>query len=457
MISILDLAASTGNAHVVRSIEIVLHYQSSMLPGLRKIVEAMRAVTAVWSWIRVLRFEFLQKTVSINWSTDNNTDYAQDAAVASAALAGLFPRIDDLTFLDVDKHPAARLLYENLASCYTGQLQDLYTTLSFALPSGRSFSVMKTMVVESKYTHGHQIPLMDINEIECLRLIKWPVNQTWAELCPNHEVSPVIVFPKLRVAHFQYSHLHMENGVVVHQPDGHPWTLSFPKLRMALIYCPSDICPVLDYAVFPAEMDKIEFSGTPAMIRSIAEMKLPKLQRLVIGIQDDVGVDSDVYSTIKRIMANVQATRVRGLSINKDDVFITPEHVTGMDITSLAISSPTSITTMIALLKAVPGLQHLSIDNISLDGLPSDNLVPDPCDHLPVEPFDTRITRLLYTFKSSQFPPDRMVAAIKYLLLRIPTLEKFYGGEAPRFEIRDFALEYAPWYPHLATIRLVFY
>ncbi|KAJ2708154.1 hypothetical protein H4R19_004834 [Coemansia spiralis] len=101
-----------------------------------------------------------------------------------------------------------------------------------------------------------------------------------------------------------------------------------------------------------------------------------------------------------------------------------------------------------------PHLVSLAVEDLRVANIQTDLSIPAGAEHEPVEPLDTRITKLDVSIGFGPQPLQLAAAMVTYLLLRIPTLRQLKTFKVPQESIRDFVNEYVQWYPHLAHVEL---
>ncbi|KAJ2782206.1 hypothetical protein H4R18_002415 [Coemansia javaensis] len=133
-------------------------------------------------------------------------------------------------------------------------------------------------------------------------------------------------------------------------------------------------------------------------------------------------------------------------------VQVPPESVTCLSLTRLMIAAPTSLDAMLELIRKLPNLTSLGLWKLALNEIQADISVPEPGENCVVEPLDTKLKSLGINVNQNEPSWEMIVPVVKYLLLWIPTLEKFRAMHAPKKPIMDFVGEYLAWYPHLEGI-----
>ncbi|KAJ1717862.1 hypothetical protein LPJ61_007105 [Coemansia biformis] len=108
---------------------------------------------------------------------------------------------------------------------------------------------------------------------------------------------------------------------------------------------------------------------------------------------------------------------------------------------------------MFEFIQQLPNLVGLIFHALDMDNVQTDISVPGAGDHATIEPYDTKLTGMAINYKEDKHSPDLAAAIAKHLLLKIPTLTKFFAYQTPVQPVLDFAETYSQQYPHLSSIK----
>ncbi|KAJ2688137.1 hypothetical protein H4R19_006587, partial [Coemansia spiralis] len=269
--------------------------------------------------------------------------------------------------------------------------------------------------------------------------------------------SRLIEFTKLKRLFVGYNRIYEENGVAVRHRDGHPWELRFPSMEELSVHCVQDICPLLEYAVLPPHMESISIDIKSATFQQLADVVLPATKRLSLSISLGSDGDPSGLPTINRLLESAHGSESLELNINDDQLPVVPESITCTTLTHLLISGPTSVDTMLALIKRLPNLTGLRFHNLDLSDVQTDISVPEAGEDANVEPLSTSLRGLAINYDWEQHSPDMALAVAKYVLLKLPTMTKLLATQTPKDPVLEFVKAYAPRYPHLDGIKLRLY
>ncbi|KAJ1721603.1 hypothetical protein LPJ61_006022 [Coemansia biformis] len=88
-----------------------------------------------------------------------------------------------------------------------------------------------------------------------------------------------------------------------------------------------------------------------------------------------------------------------------------------------------------------------------MDSIQTDISVPEADNYATVEPYNTKLTGMAINYMKDNHLLDLAAAIAKYLLLKIPTLTKFFAHQTPVQLVHDFVETYSQQYLHLSSIE----
>ncbi|KAJ2714547.1 hypothetical protein H4R19_001669 [Coemansia spiralis] len=455
VITNLDLIAMVDGTNAVKKMDIDVYYLVNPFPGWRNIIQMIRTVTTAW---RVVELNVAMHPMLFRFG-DNNGDvlkYTGEIAGVSDALATLVPDVRRLYCGGINNNPIARLLYGRLAAHYVGQLQFVQSRHPISVPLDRQFTRLQKVDMDFDHVVDYQLPRMASGELVDINLSNGPPNHSWASFSTDSSLR-MIEFTKLKKLRFAYYAIYEENGVAVRHRDGHPWELRFPSLERLNIHCSEDVCPVLEYAVLPPHMESIFIDMKSSTFQQLADVALPATKRLSLSVSWGSDGDPSGLPTINRLLKNARGSESLELNINDDQLSVVPESITCTGLTSLLVSGPTSVGTMIALIDKLPKLSGLTFYNLDLSDVQTDISVPEADEDANVEPLSTSLRVLAINYDMERHSPDIAVAVAKYILLRIPTMTELIAAQTPKDPVLAFVEAYAPRYPYLGGVELVLY
>ncbi|KAJ2805632.1 hypothetical protein H4R21_001187 [Coemansia helicoidea] len=172
--------------------------------------------------------------------------------------------------------------------------------------------------------------------------------------------SPDILFPKLEKLQLLYRGGDDNNIQVIHE-DGRPRRFHFPQLRDISVDCRWSRCPHIEDAVFPAAVDSFSIAGSAALLTAVAAKSLPTTQNLVLEVVDDSGNARSAFAAINSILSSMRPCKKATLNIADEYLSVLPKDITFTGLTNLVIASPTSVHTIIELVRKLPQLVSLYI------------------------------------------------------------------------------------------------
>ncbi|KAJ1726094.1 hypothetical protein LPJ61_005425 [Coemansia biformis] len=396
-------------------------------------------------WKEVSELSVVIQPISFHRDDSNlgMADYEDDIRRVGDALGALMPNLRQLHFGGERGGPVATAICSHLAGFYTEQLQVLRSQYPITIPSGCRFKCLKKANMSYEYLSGHRPPSMDVADLETLYLYNTPPNHSWAPFGTNDGSSNIIEFAKLRHLRVGYHTNYEENGIVVPHRDGHPWKLCFPNLQIMNIRCTEGICPLLEYMVLPPHMKEITIEMKLEDFQRYAEISLPVADKIALKVHPFSTGDPTGLAAINRMLSGAQGSNNVELVIMHSGVSVLPSSITSPTLTRLLVGGPASVDTMFELIQRLPNLVGLIFHALDMDNVQTDVSVPEPGDHAPMEPYGTKLTGMAINYKEDKHSPDLAAAIAKHLLLKIPTLTKFFAYQTPVQPVLDFAETYS--------------
>ncbi|KAJ2716028.1 hypothetical protein H4R19_000878 [Coemansia spiralis] len=450
-----DLFASLGVAQLATRAVIDVYYTTSPLVALHAVSENLRKTTEKWERIRALEVNTTANIGIVNSSTAPAAGRERAIYATSHALASLMPGLQRLQFSGSNESTIVRAICGCLADFYTDQLQYFRSTRAVVLSREQRFSRLQQVSIDYDSDGLFCIPRMQAGELRQLSMRGMPANHSWRTFAAADD-SQEIAFTRLRSLQLLYNRVLMDSRdrrPVVHE-DGHPWALHFPALETAAIHCTLDVCPVLDYAVFPARMGALHIEARPAVFRSISRRGLPTAKRLSLEISRGSDADSTVFGHLNKILETARGAEQVALISSDRDLRVVSGDITSRTLTRLEVSGQASVSTMIWLVGNLPNLTHLALWGLTLEGSEADVSVPEPGASKQVAPLSTKLARLAISCQLGHYTPARVASVLVSMMIRVPRLATLAAPYPVKERLAGLVQSLAPQFPHLATVNL---
>ncbi|KAJ2806306.1 hypothetical protein H4R21_000926 [Coemansia helicoidea] len=443
----LDLVRVVGCANAVTRAQIDVHCMASPFPGLREVIQRMRAVAGKWHvaelMLAVHPDSFYFDADSVDMAT-----HATDTAEAGDALAALMPDVRHLECGEFARNPIARSLNVHLVGHYADQLQRFNGQKPVTMPLDCQFTKLGRFEITYDSVAGYQPPQMAGEELVDMNLVYGPTNHSWAAFRADGD-SQAIEFTKLARLNSVSCTTFSDDGAAVHHQDEQPQKLHFPGLKSLEIRCTGVIGPAFEYAVLPPRTE------SPSMdIQDAASVAIPGTHSISLRITSDAPGDPSGLPAINNVLESARGCEAVGLAIEDSMLPVLPESITCTALTHLQVWPTTGVDTMLAFLERLPNLVKLTFYDLDLSDIQADMSIPDAHETGVAEPLHASLEGLAINFDIRRHPSDAAVAVAKYMLLRIPSLAQLHAAQTPKNPILGFAREYAPRYPHLNSIEM---
>ncbi|KAJ2710134.1 hypothetical protein H4R19_003898, partial [Coemansia spiralis] len=415
------LAAAIGCIHVVRRVAITVRYLDSPLPGLGAAIEQLRAAAAEWTGVRALQLTLIPATAtSFGQRGTDGGPQTSDPDTAADALAALLPAVRHLQVAAPNQCVTARALFGRLAGCYAGQLLVLRSRCPIAVPDDRMFAVLRDVVLCGAKDHNNQLPHMNPDCIERLKLTGFPATHPWAAFATNAD-SPMIELPRLRRIDAVYAS-------TPHYSNERRYSLCFPALDRLAVTCFGAECPLLETMVLPQRMRAVSITAGAPVFRSIASAVLPAAKRLQLQVDLQPMSDPAALAAVNQVLTSAPASAHKELHIKDDSLLVLPSTITCSDLTRLVVAAPTSMDGVLGLIRNLPSLTSLAINTLTLDDIHPDTELLATEAHAPLA---TCICELALGFSRRQYSPELAATAAILLALKTPALSRLCTRQLP--------------------------
>ncbi|KAJ2782425.1 hypothetical protein H4R18_002295 [Coemansia javaensis] len=424
----LDQVVSVGCLGTVKRVVLTVFHDGSPFPAIDAVMEMMRAAAEEWTGARELLISLIPCGNTFRGVFDVSRHDAEFRRI-SAALAALLPGLRRLRLDGKDNNSVCRGLYGRLVEFYASQLHELHTWHPFTADPSCVFKQLRSVWFNYDDATGYQLPRMDPARLEALTLRYWPARHSWAPLCMNSGANEIV----------------------------------FPCLTELNAHCHENSCPLLEYAVLPAQVDDICLNLSVPILQAAANMAIAATKRLSIKIvigynRGDAAVLvaelTAALAAANSLFENSREAEELELYTNCRWITMDPKYIAFTLLTRLGVSPITSVDTMLVLIQKLPRLTHLSFECVSMEDIQADLSVPDPGENGCAEPLGTRIQHMIVNIDQNEPSWMNIVPVLKCLMLRIPTLAQLSAIQAPAKPVLEVVSAYGQQYPHLAGIKL---
>ncbi|KAJ2713082.1 hypothetical protein H4R19_002429 [Coemansia spiralis] len=264
----LDLVASAGCANIVKEVYLNVNYVDAPLPGLAVAVSRLMGVAVRWSRVNQLRI----------LACGPGRGSAKEDAVQAVA-SGLIAVLPGVCRFELDDYQGSAIVdgvAARLTAGYANQLR-MYNGYPTPLPPGCKFERLERAVVTYRRGGEFRSQSLRTSHLRHLELNSLPLSYSWGVYVRDGSC-PDIVFPELTSLKVSY-----DAPAVGHSPSSLP-RLHFPRLCSATVRCPAAVCPLLQQAVLPVQLAKLEISAPAPLFKSLERMVIPAVQQMFVRV-----------------------------------------------------------------------------------------------------------------------------------------------------------------------------
>ncbi|KAJ2715657.1 hypothetical protein H4R19_001080 [Coemansia spiralis] len=448
------LVESAGLAGAVTRAVVDVYYLDNPLPGLAKAVKAMQESAGAWAKAVDLEVAMHPDFIASLAHGPSAAEHAGAIGNACGALRKLVPDVRRLV-LDTDSQDAVvSAVYGRLAGFFAKQLHSLHCARPIDHQPGHRFTQLRSLHYDCNNNHSHPLPLVDAGQLERLTLRNLAADHPWTSFSGG--TAGEITFGKLRLLDLEYRGAREPSKFAASRQSNSSSKakLHFSALAAVRLVCFADSCPLLEQAVLPAHMQRVELRAPPAVYRAAAKRGLPTARRLALAVEAGTDAVPKIFPSLNQLLDRAQGSEQVEVVVNDAELPVLPRSIKAANLTWLAVAAPTSTASVAAILQRFPGLAHLDVPDLALDNGPLDLALPEPDSTTRLAPLSTSLRKLTLGVDNINQVPGRLPAIAQYLLLRLPALARLVAPDVGRQAMVGLVEKYATAYPHLAGVSL---
>ncbi|KAI9479959.1 hypothetical protein BX667DRAFT_494968 [Coemansia mojavensis] len=409
----LELAAAANSLHYIQRLNIIIGCILGKPFVLESLLNALHKYSGTWN-----KVTWVSLDTTIDWELVGS----KQAKNLVKKLYETLPSVQNLAIMTMIPY-MAYAVDKRIAQVYWEQLTSLTFEGSWSTDSIR-FEQLKYLEFAA---HGRVtgFPRFSWETIEEIHVRQPGPQNTWIVFGSQ---AGRIELPRLRVLNMEYTHY------LFPEPDASRYQLYMPGLKELTINAVLAYCPILNWSVFPQELDGVTIDALAAHVETIAPVVLPKCKALILRIW---GGSPNCIGNLNRLLEGCHLCRVATLSLMGYDLNVDSLCFPGL--TTLEIQTPVSALLLGAILTRHPRLDKLVV------GLSDSDISEDQ------GVLHTRLTCLMVTHSFDKACNTR---AFKHLIVRLPGLRKIFAYCMDAEELRAFIRDNSQQFPHLLNIKV---
>ncbi|KAJ1831118.1 hypothetical protein LPJ63_004508, partial [Coemansia sp. RSA 2711] len=410
-------------------------------------VNMLRQHSDCWSSVSELTVEFLSLSFrNREFATANDQTVAQFAGMA-AEIAALMPNVVELRAKNNIDNTRTDVFLETLASAYRQRLLRLHYAISFALPDTLVLERLTHLDIMFTDAATAQLPRICRRTLEYLRLQALPHRFVCTIFGADSMAN--VEFPNLRYLQVASQMPENMDGDVKKRLRrfARKTRVHYPSLRHLELVNAYASCPILATAQLPRQLNVMSLVVSADSVIDLIKRGVPATNRLSVGLFRGRGCS---HRELASAINHVYSSRVAyaELSLTQVPRLPRPHDIRGANIAELTISHNLGVQQMLEFMWALPALAKLDV-NIDQTGKISTDLSdlyggPAMCPRLVDLELDYEIG-----------VAGEIVGLVKYLLLRLPRLQRLESMLTPKAPVAEFVEQHAALYPHLQFVRLI--
>ncbi|KAJ2392091.1 hypothetical protein H4S02_000978 [Coemansia sp. RSA 2611] len=449
----IDMAAATGNLHWVRRVSIDMNYYHSTLSGLENVLAVFNRHSGLWDKTVELVASVGYDMPLFGFPNVDGRAATKAMTVAAKELVRALPSVSSVHFDYMSRNAVSTAFYSELLQGYAGQLRKCKCPIPRALSAGLAYTQLVDLDTSLDTEQRSCFPRVCPQTIQRLRVWMLPVSCTWYIL--GKDVPPAeMELPALTALSVSYS-ISDPYAQEVDFEALKQCKLRLPRLRYLSVGGPGNQLPLLHSAVLPERMNNIEITAAPAAILGMGKVVLPKTKKLMIRIQKQMSDNAEypgLFAAVGRLFECADKDAQARLGVF-GGIAIEPGAIRCPGLTVLFNMSPIRVDTLLRILGDHPRLKSLNTTLSADTDSQHIDLDVGIQDGLPIQPLNTALTALKLCEDNNQGPAWLFIQVIKYLVIRLPALQRLTASYSMRPVFEQFVAEHSAQFPHLSGIQ----
>ncbi|KAJ2712728.1 hypothetical protein H4R19_002600 [Coemansia spiralis] len=443
------LAASAHCAGLVRRVLITFIRFSEGADEVGAAVAALREASTLWPAVQTLEVAGARGDYQV--SKSDTLSMPTRVPAVHQLLVAMLPNVQQLFIGGQVELDPVRTLFHSVTESYQGRLKTVQVTYTPS-PNHQRLHMIQHQNAASPPRPDLLLPRIDASGLVRLHLENAHPEHSWASFGADSS-SRSIEFPALqhlRLGYERYSDLDKPTAIK-RRPQLH-----FPRLDTLQLDCDTDSCPFLDNAVFLRGVERVQLGGPPELFTAVLPIVLPVAKTLALRICGSDDNQAASLPPINDLLAGANQCEITRLHLRWVCPPAAIKGALAMWLTDLSLSQTISIDDMFELVGRLPRLARIMVNCSDCQAPRTDISLPKPGGRgHPIQPLSKSVKRLALQDVGAGRWNARRSNLLKYILLKLPSLAVLAANGAEHFRVERFYTQHRPWYPHLATVKLV--
>ncbi|KAJ2157440.1 hypothetical protein GGF46_004501 [Coemansia sp. RSA 552] len=230
--------------------------------------------------------------------------------------------------------------------------------------------------------------------------------------------------------------------------------IEFPRLKELRNI--RGLCTLVQYSQLPKRLPTLELVGAVHSVDMLAKTKMPAVGRLFLSMVHVSRADNlNFLTALGQLPWRGHTYTSLGVVMHGSAKYSLDADIVCETLTRFVISAPTSISTLLAIIRQLPSLTSLKLLRL----VDKNSSVADVDDLLLQHPegmYPSAIQSLGYGCRSCDCSHDVIVRVTQHLLVKLPRLEQFLGVHVPAAPLLKFIDCHKAEHPQLGVIQCRF-
>ncbi|KAJ2706041.1 hypothetical protein FB645_001904 [Coemansia sp. IMI 203386] len=449
----IDNVAANGLCHWAKHMHISLLWPSNPLAYINEVISKLQTSNAQWSSVTKLTVWLTSSTSDLDTAERLKSEPLDNAVIKSAqVLLEQLPNISRLNIRAYTMNGLAEIFVSQLAAHYAPQLRTLKCNIPLPLSPLHFSDILAHLDLQFGPETGGLLSQVHAGSLQSIVLSNVPVDFAWRYFIGDAaDGKGNIAFRQLESMSLSYAG-QLNRHRDVNADD--PYCLHFPKLKNISIQgCPEN-CEILYAKAYLSKMNSISITGSYSAIRALAAMDIVSADSLFISITSISGQDIDdvFYETTNRLYGQSLVSRWSKLVIPRCSRSLDPRQIGWCNMTELVCHDCIEFNSLVELIPRLPQAKKLSFAQITFEEDPLGIVEESVFAKQLVSPFDSCLKDMYLYIDTEVYPAA--LAAVKHLLVRIPSLSRVYLPHDMHLVMEKFVKRAQFEYRHLSKVKI---
>ncbi|KAI9503539.1 hypothetical protein BX070DRAFT_234469 [Coemansia spiralis] len=468
VISNIQLVAPKDCSNRIKSISINKNSSMDLDTFLEEITYMLENINSGWSHVESLMLDITSSTYIPTANDEINSIYSISTFDKLIKLAEYFansmPNVTKINSRQKVDFGSRAIILNRIASTLAPQLKSLKSDVFSSIDADSFSSNLTCLELLFLPTAFQEIPYVCAKTLKKLKLTNISHDFTWYSFC-NKAGPKNLEFISLEQLHLYFlpGMDVLQNNIRSNEAIGRNFckNLHFPKLECLSINCSLTSATLLKSATFPEHLRRFKISFCSKWVIKLSDVDFTSAERnmLADSFTESVDRSSNFLTVSNCLFGSNTIARQSEAVVRRELTASNLNSFNWSNLEKLKVTSPLYILSLLTILASYKQLKDIAIEDLVLDCNAERNIEIEMQQALTSQlaPVSTSVRIMRLIFGTNQYGTKNDAIAAKYLLLRMPGIQKIMMPKSQVAQIKKFVAKYHPYYPSLTSVIIGHY